>query len=94
MTFIPAADFDKLAQADVRGELDKVAAKIAERAGQIAPVGTGGYQGSLRSTSDDRGVVAETTDVAGHIIESGSVNNPAYAPLRSAAAELAKFEPK
>lgn len=93
--FTPAANFDALAQRDARADLENVAEKIAERAGDLAPVGTGRYKQSLRATVDDRGVVAETVDPAGHIVESGSVNNQPYSPLRSAAVDVAKkFEPK
>ena len=44
---------------------------------------------------DDRGVGAETTDFAGHIIEYGSINNAAQSPIRKAASEAGKkFEPR
>lgn len=94
MTFVPVPDFDELAQKDVKDWLVKAAEFIVGRAVERAPVRTGGYRRSLRVAADDRGVVAESTDIAGHLIESGSVNNPPYAPLRSSAAEVGRYEPK
>lgn len=67
------------------------AKSIADNAAAVAPIGTGHLQRSYKSTPGRRtptGVVATayTDDVAGHMAEWGSVNNPAYAPLRRGAA--------
>lgn len=92
--FQTAPNFDEVAGRAARPALKEAAAKIAERARQVAPIGTGHYMDSIRVEVDDRGVVIESTDVAGHIVESGSVNNPAYSPLRRAGADVAKrFDP-
>lgn len=54
----------------------------AEAARRIAPRGsTGDYAESIQV--DDNRVL--TDDPAGHLVEWGSVNNPAYAPLRKGA---------
>lgn len=48
----------------------------AIRAG--APHHTGAFERSVRA----RGRLVETTDAFWHLIEFGSINNPAYAPFR------------
>ena len=53
---------------------------------------TGGYARSLRVFDDQRGVGAETTDFAGHIIEWGSSRQSPQAPLRHAADAAGRFE--
>lgn len=93
--FVPAANIEDLAAEDVAPQLLDTAEAIAGRASDTAPVGTGRYSRSLRATEDDRGVVAESVDPFGHLVESGSINNQPYSPLRRAAADVAKrFEPK
>lgn len=74
------------------------AKSIADNAAAVAPVGTGHLRESYKSTPGRRiptGVqaTAYTDDIAGHMAEWGSVNNPAYAPLRRGAAR-AGFETK
>lgn len=54
---------------------------IKQNAEAIAPHGSGTYADSIEA--DDSRVW--TTDPAGHIVEFGSINNPAYAPLRRGA---------
>lgn len=57
------------------------AREIAAQARRVAPVGdTGHYKRSLKT----KGPIAYTDDPFGHLVEFGSVNNPAYAPLRRA----------
>lgn len=70
---------------------------VARNAGRIAPEGgtSRGLAESYKTTPVEetaRGVeaTAYTTDIAGHLAEWGSVNNPAYAPLRRGA-EAAGF---
>lgn len=92
--FVPAPNFDTLvAEAsqpgfvETAGEVVKVARRTVNR-------DTGGYAKSLRTVVDERGVVAETTDYAGHIIEWGSINNRAQAPIRTGASDAGKFDPR
>lgn len=93
--FVPSPDAAASAQRDLVDALRKASGEMAQRAAVKVPRRTGRYARSLRVFNDDRGIGVESTDVAGHIIESGSVNNPAYAPLRQAASETAsRFEPR
>jgi hypothetical protein len=52
-----------------------------------APVKTGYYKDSIEHAvgRDARSVIGRvfSTDFAAHLIEFGSINNPAYAPLRN-----------
>lgn len=92
--FMPSVDLEQiLADAAEPGLID-AAAQIVVKAKANVYYDTGGYRRSLRVVSDRRGVVAETTDFAGHIIEWGSQNNTPQAPLRKAAADVGKFTPK
>lgn len=61
------------------------AAEVAERAQQLGPVVTGAYNDSVFADSDADLSVVGTTDAGGLVIEIGSVNNPAYSPLRRGA---------
>lgn len=91
--FLPAPNLNEiLADATVaaRGE---VAAEVVKVAGRTVNRDTGGYERSLRVVVDDRGVVAETTDFAGHIIEWGSLRQSPQAPIRTGATEAGRFEP-
>lgn len=93
--FVPASNIDELALDDVTPQLLDTAGEIAKRASENAPKRSGRYSRSLQAAKDDRGVVAESTDPFGHLVESGSINNQPYSPLRRAAADVAKrFEPK
>lgn len=83
MIFKPSKGFaGKMAKdAGTRGVLEVHAAAVAEAARQNAP----GDQGRTVTIARDR----ETVSVGfassiGHLIEWGSKNNPAYAPLRRA----------
>ena len=92
--FAPAPNIDALATEDVAPQLLNTAGEIARRAAADAPKRTGRYSRSLKATKDDRGVVAESTDPFGHLVESGSINNQPYSPLRRAASDVAeRFEP-
>lgn len=65
-------------------QLRRHAARAAAGAARaIAPVGrTGDYQDSIDDREYGDEVVVESTDPFAHLVEFGSVNNPAYAPLR------------
>lgn len=71
------------------------ARELASTARGLAPDG-GPHRGvreSYRSTPAEHELdrvkaTAYTTDLAGHLVEWGSIKNPAYAPLRRAAERL------
>ena len=79
------------ATAPARRELAK---KVIAGAKATVHDDTGHYAESLRVFDDDRGIGAETTDVAGHIIEWGSEKTDPQAPLRTGAMDAGRFEPK
>lgn len=93
MRFVPAPQFDEVieaatgdARADVAGEILKIARRTVN-------TDTGNYAKYLRVVTDERGVVAETTDYAGHIIEWGKEGQSPQAPIRTGATSVGRFEP-
>lgn len=92
--FQPAASFDELVAAAAEPGYVDVAGKVVKIARRSNNDDTGGYDKSLRVTVDDRGVVAETTDYAGHIIEWGKEGQAPQAPIRKGATDAGRFEPK
>ncbi len=91
--FIPAPNLHEILEdLSLPGRVD-AANEVVKGARRNAPYRTGQYVDSLQAVRDGDQVRAETDDFAGHIIEWGSVNNPPYAPLRTAAAEVGRFEP-
>lgn len=79
----------------VDGTSKTAANLVASAARQLAPPGgpARGYKGRIRTTVevDAKGRIfgrVHADDIAAHIVEWGSVNNPAYAPLRRAAEQL------
>lgn len=91
---VRAAGIDELLDTPAAKALVTGGAKqVAESASELAPVDTGYYKRSLRSSravrEPDRLVAtAYTVDPFGHLVEWGSVNNPAHAPLRRGAERL------
>lgn len=65
-------------QAALYGEAQNLAAGIRE----TAPVATGAYRKSIKAIRTGAIINVGTTDSAGHIIEWGSVQQPAQAPIR------------
>lgn len=93
--FTPSPDFDKIVDKAAEPGLERTAERVAAVAQRrTSPVRTGHYQRSLRVVLDERGAVVESTDPFAHLIEFGSINNPVYAPLRNAGAEVGRMEPK
>lgn len=92
---------DRLLQENGVGPLvERGATAVARGAGAVAPKGgpAKGVAESYKATKaeeDQRGVYATayTDDIAGHLVEWGSINNPPYAPLRRGA-ERAGFRVK
>lgn len=66
----------------------EVAKAIVDRATVAAPVDSQHYRRGLRWVDRPDVTAAAATDIASHLIEFGSMNNPAFAPLRGAARSL------
>lgn len=91
--FEPASNLDDVLADATKKPRAEAAQEIVERAAANVNTDSGFYAGaSLRVFDDDRGVGAETTDFAGHIIEWGSSTQPAQAPLRRAADSVGRFK--
>lgn len=91
--FVPSADMQEVVEAaSIEGRLE-VAEQVVERAALHSRYSTGAYRKSLQAVEDDGDVRAESSDPFAHLNEWGSINNPAYAPLRSAGADVGRFEP-
>ena len=88
----PAPNLDTILADATKVERADVAAGIIRDARRYVHTDTGGYARSLRVFDDQRGVGAETTDFAGHIIEWGSSRQSPQAPLRHAADAAGRFE--
>lgn len=93
MRFDPAPDFEKIVADSIQAGLVEVASDITDRAGQYVDTFSGDYERSLRVTVDDRGVVAESTDMAAHIIEWGAIKRPPQWPLTRASNDVGRFDP-
>lgn len=77
----------------IAGTSKTAANQLASAARQVAPDRTGHYKRSIRTSTevDEHGRPfgrVHADDIAAHLIEWGSVNNPAYAPLRRGAEQL------
>lgn len=85
MKFIRAAGFERELRRS--GEFEKAmreqAERVKRRAEQASPTGgTGGYARRFTVTVGGETPRVGNTDIAAHLVEFGSVNNPPYAPLR------------
>lgn len=78
----PSFERDLRAQPEFKQCMRAAAESIVSAARAAAPDVTGAYRDSLQVVEDGDTIAAATTDRAGHLVEFGSVNNPAYAPLR------------
>ena len=85
-TFVPNNDLQQeLEQTpEYQGVLEQVANAAKVRAVAIAPEVTGAYKRSVTVVNEQNRVFIATSDPFGHLVEYGSRNNPAYAPLRRA----------
>ena len=82
--YVPNPLFEKRMSVD-REYMDALfesARQVAVEVRAEAPVQTGDYRKSIRARRDMFNVTVGTDDFAGHIIEWGSINSPAQAPLR------------
>lgn len=73
------------AQREHQEGMAEIAETVKDAAIDVAPERTGAYKDSLEVAQDGTRTAVLTTDFAGHLIEFGSRNNPAYAPLRTGA---------
>jgi len=69
-----------------------VADQVVAAAEATAPERSGRYKRSLRAVSSGAEVRAESDDPAAHLIEFGSINNEAYAPLRRGAERVGRYD--
>lgn len=69
-------------QDDFQDALYEQANAVAAEAKAIAPVVTGYYQRSIWADKHPFQVTVGSHDPFGHMVEWGSINNPAYAPIR------------
>lgn len=92
--FVPAANLDVVLEHATHDDRLKVAEHMAIDARHNVNPNTGHYAEEVQTFDDDRGVGVDAHDVAAHIIEFGSINNAPQAPIRRAAAEHGKFEPR
>lgn len=85
--YVPNPLFSSLLHAsqEFREGIGQIAEGVADGARDVAPENTGAYKDSIEVAQSGSETAVVTKDFAGHIIEFGSVNSPAYAPLRSGA---------
>ena len=62
----------------------RIGEQVVQTAKQLSPVRTGAYRDSLQVKALGPQVWVTATDFKGHWIEWGSINNPAFAPIRKA----------
>ena len=91
--FAPSPALDAIAQDATRPQRLATAQRIVVGARSANTDDTGNYDRSLHTFDDRRGVGAQTDDIFGHGIEYGSINTPAQAPIRTAAANAGRFDP-
>lgn len=80
----------------MRNALRAQARKVRDEAVKIAGEfeRTGDYRRSIRVGEVDGRIVVESTDPFAHLVEYGSINNEAYAPLRRASENVARLREK
>lgn len=81
----PGFEREIVLSATARAAINEAAAEVARLARSMAPSKTGRYKRSISVENDADSTFVATSDIAGHIVEFGSANNPAYAPIRRAA---------
>lgn len=74
-----------IAQREHQEGMAELAEQIAAAAREVAPERSGDYKDSIEVAQSAGRTAVITTDFAGHLVEFGSRNNPAYAPLRNGA---------
>lgn len=74
--------------AEPQAALDRGVAMLKDRAEQYAPDKTGYFRRRFRTRKFPLSRRLYNTDWFGHLVEFGSINNPAYSPMRRAARSL------
>ena len=92
--FIPAVGFTAVVNETIRPQRRAAAEKVVVGARRSNTDDTGHYDRSLHTFDDQRGVGAQTDDIAGHIIEYGSIRQEPQAPMRTGASAAGRFEAK
>ncbi len=92
--FVPSPIFDPVAQEAARAHRMRLAEEIVAGARRSNNDDTGHYDRSLHTFDDKRGIGAQTDDVGGHVIEYGSIHHEPQAPMRTAAANAGRFDPR
>jgi hypothetical protein len=88
--FVPNRQFEAELRKEIeyRQALDQAAESVSDAASTFADQADAPWMRRQSDTivvvSDDEEVAVVNTDYAGHLMEFGSRNNPAYAPLRRA----------
>lgn len=90
--FLPVVGFSAVVNESIRPQRLSVAEKVVVGARRAVDNDTGHYAQSLHTFDDDRGIGAQTDDIAGHIIEWGSSRHEPQAPMRTAASAAGRFE--
>jgi hypothetical protein len=78
----PAFAAELAASPTMQTALSAAAVVIAGEIRRAAPIGQGPDAGHYKRSIRSKGPVVYSTDPFAHLVEWGSVNNPAYAPLR------------
>ncbi len=92
--FVPEPGFDQQLRgmSEMLRARKAVADQVVREAEDVAPENTRRYKRSLRSVVDGDQVRAESDDPAAHLVEFGSINNEAYAPLRRGAERVGRYD--
>ena len=94
MSFVEDPDFEKKLRRSrtLRAVLLQEAEETARLAKMISPRNTSYFVERVEAQKDADGVRVTSTDPFAHLVEFGSINNPAYAPLRRAADARLEFD--
>lgn len=88
--FEPAADLAAVVDAAAREQYRALAEHLVIAARHNVNPDTGHYASTVHTFDDDRGVGAEASDIAAHIIEWGSTKTEAQHPMTRAGDEIGR----
>ena len=92
-SFRPSARFDPGVQEDIRPHREALARRGVSITKRSNTDDSGHYDTTVHTFDDRRGIGWQVDDIAGHIIEWGSIKTQAQAPVRTAASEVGQFQP-
>lgn len=81
----PRALIELVEEPEFGAGMGEIGEGVADAVRSAAPHRTGAYEESIFVAQDGPETVVGSEDFAAHIVEYGSRNNPAYAPLRTGA---------